>query len=127
MKARYLPFFFRHDSPTASCIQRKKDQTENVLELLDLEDCLINVRRSDIQVTYTKSLDGKSESSYTFGWNEPLKMDGNVVQEEIDFPRYENAFAKVGWGEKLFNITSQNHSLVMDFQTMEMYEIKKAQ
>ena len=85
-------------------------------------ECLLDVRRSDIQVIYTsaRSLVGDNDSVFSFGWNDPLKMDGLVVQDFENFPRYENDFAQVAWGSKYFNISSENHSLILDFENLKL-------
>jgi hypothetical protein len=71
-----------------------------------------------VSVTYTRG-DG---ITFEFGWKQPLTVDGTVVQDEQDYPRYDNEFAQVPWGSKLMNISSSNHFLHLDFDSNEMVQ-----
>ena len=73
------------------------------------------------EISFTRFL---SLTLFNKGWNQPLKLNGIVVQrEDQDFPRYENAFAKVPWGARVFNISSQHYSLLIDFEEQKTKNI----
>lgn len=108
-----------YNSATSKCVmshqnQQMKEDNKQKNFLDHITACFDNVRSSDIEISYARRTDG---ATFTFGWSQPLKLNGIVVQrEDQDFPRYENAFAKVPWGAKVFNISSQHYSLIIDFE-----------
>lgn len=73
-------------------------------------------KRADIQVKYDRF---SSSDIFTFGWQDDLKLNGIVVQNMTEnYPRYGNNFAQVPWGSRVFNISSQHYTLVMDFENL---------
>ena len=79
----------------------------------EIHECFGN-KKSDIQVRYMRG-DG---DVLTFGWNDPLKFNNEVVQNGEDYPRYQNDFASVPWGSKTFNITRNEEYLFMDVENL---------
>ena len=48
-----------------------------------------------------------------------MTIDGEIVQDGENYPRYENTFASVPWGSKVFNISSMaGHYIYMDFENL---------
>ena len=73
--------------------------------------------RSDIQTVFEEA-DG---TTYTFGWNQPLMVNGEVVQDEESYQRYDNAFASVPWGSTNFNVSSNGgHYMYLDFGNLTL-------
>ena len=97
-------YWCRFNTKSSDCIGRSSSQWEVV-------SCLSEMR-SDIHTVFEES-DG---TTYTFGWNQPLKVNGIVIQDEKNYHRYDNAFASVPWGSTNFNISSNHgHYMYLDF------------
>ena len=103
--------FLRYDTSAANCVKSMSDRSSS--KLASAIRCLSN-KRADIQVTYTQLTEGQT---FKFGWGDPLEVNGRVVANGKDYDfRYENSFARVPWGDPIFNITSQQFYLHMDFE-----------
>ena len=73
--------------------------------------------RSDIETVFEEA-DG---TTYSFGWNQPLMVNGEVVQDEQNYQRYDNEFTSVPWGSKTFNISSNGgHYMYLDFGNLTL-------
>ena len=100
--------FFRYDTSAANCVKSMSDRSSS--KLASAIRCLSN-KRADIQVTYTQLTEGKT---FKFGWGDPLEVNGLLVGNGKDYDfRYENSFARVPWGDPIFNITSQQFYLLL--------------
>ena len=101
-------YCFRFSTVTSKCIQESNSQLTQL-------GCL-KESKSDIQVKFNHA-DG---TQITFGINQPLMIDGEIVQDEKNYPRYNNDFAFVPWGSKIFNISSiEGHYLYLDFDNLQ--------
>ena len=80
-------------------------------------ECFDN-KRSDVQVQYIRG-DG---DSITFGWNDDLKVNNEVVQNGDNFQRYESDFANIPWGSKIFNISWNEQFLFMDYENLQIIQ-----
>jgi hypothetical protein len=49
-----------------------------------------------------------------FGWEGPLTVDGHIVPLR-DYPRFDNPYARVEFGEKVYRISFEGEELVLDF------------
>jgi hypothetical protein len=49
-----------------------------------------------------------------FGWEGPLTVDGQVVPLR-DYPRFDNPYARLEFGEKVYRISFEGEELVLDF------------
>ena len=104
-----LLFWCRYSTKSSDCITRSQSEW-NVI------DCLSEMR-SDIQTVFEEA-DG---TTYTFGWNQPLMVNGEVVQDEESYQRYDNAFASVPWGSTNFNVSSNGgHYMYLDFGNLTL-------
>lgn len=71
--------------------------------------CLADVKKSDIDVTYRMN-----GSVITYGWAAPLVIDGQVIKTD-SFPRYENQFTSMEWGQRNVSIEAGGKQLYMEF------------
>ena len=100
-------FNFRFNTPIANCLENSHSEINKL-------SCLSEMR-SEILTTFTP-IDGRK---FTFSWTQPLAIDGEIVQDGENYPRYENTFASVPWGSKVFNISSMaGHYVYMDFENL---------
>ena len=98
---------YRYNTVASKCIQDSKSQ-------LDQLSCLTQMK-SNVQTNFIQA-DG---THFTFGWNEPLAVNGEIVQDEQNYPRYDNDFAYVPWGSEVFNISSiEGHFMYLDFDNL---------
>ena len=67
-----------------------------------------------MSVDYTRFGDQRRMSAT---WDSPLVVDGHEIDMEM-YPRYDNRFANVEWGNRLMTITSNNCELSMDFSDL---------
>ena len=99
--------FFRFNSTASLCLSKSVSKYDQL-------NCLSEIR-SNINIRLLQA-DG---TEYEYGWFSPLTVNGTVVQDEQNYPRYENKFTNVPWGSKIFNITSiAGHNLYLDFSNM---------
>ena len=48
-----------------------------------------------------------------------MAVNGEIVQDEQNYPRYDNDFANVPWGSEVFNISSiEGHFMYLDFDNL---------
>ena len=100
---------FRHKTTLAQCIDKSNSE-------LDIIGCLSQTK-SDIEVDFSQP----NGDNYSFGWNQLLTLNGEIVQDGKSYPRYDNAFASVPWGSKVFNISSMaGHYIYMDFENLDL-------
>ena len=102
---------FRLQTEASNCV-KSKDGT-----ITDMFECFDN-KRSDVQVQYIRG-DG---DSITFGWNDDLKVNNEVVQNGDNFQRYESDFANIPWGSKIFNISWNEQLLFMDYENLQIIQ-----
>ena len=77
---------FRHKTILAQCVDESNSE-------LDMIGCLSQTK-SDIEVDFSQP----NGDNYSFGWNQLLTLNGEIVQDGKSYPRYENTFASVPWG-----------------------------
>ena len=75
-----------------------------------LIDCL-NLRQAEIQLSYLRG-DGRQ---LDMGWDSDLIINGHNVPLH-GYPRYDNDYANIAWGEKVFAFDSENCALEIDFE-----------
>ena len=88
---------------------------ENVIPFLTANPGFISClesRRSEVQLHYVRG----DNRQLSFSWEQDLMIDGWNIPLG-NYPRYDNDFAQVAWGEKTFNIRSQNHFIDINFDT----------
>lgn len=58
------------------------------------------------------------EGLMTFGWNQPLTVDGQAVPLH-DYPRYDNAFCRASFDSPRLEIRCGEHRTVLDFENVK--------
>lgn len=86
-----------------------------MLEHFDLASCL-SERRSTVDVHYVR---GSDRRTIDYGWDRAFVIDGNVVPFG-NYPRYDNPYADVEWGEKQMEISAGGNTLYLDFESATM-------
>ncbi|TRY69923.1 hypothetical protein TCAL_02356 [Tigriopus californicus] len=81
----------------------------NLASNLEMIQCRHD-KRANIEVTYTRG-DGRVME---LGWNSSLTVDGWRIPTE-PFPRYDNDFTQVQWGDKLIQIEDGGFEIDLDF------------
>ena len=84
-------------------------------EHFDLTSCFSD-RRSTVDVDYVR---GADQRRITYGWNHDFVVDGNVVAFE-DYPRYDNPYAQVEWGDKRMKVRAGDEVISLDFEAGTM-------